>query len=135
MKRTWGGILLTIGIVATIYTTMIGVFLLSIVSGIILGAGIALLSARDFVIEKNEVREEEGVFRLYITVQNNQKRATRLSFVANVFHNGVSVGVVTSNSILLNGLGTGSLMAVLPRPNMEMKKEEITWEIVKWYFK
>ena len=135
MKRVWGGILLFIGIIAGIYTLILGVFILSCIAGAIIGAGVALLAARDFAIVKSELREEEGVFRLYVTVKNNQKRATALWFVANVYHNGVSIGVVNSNSIILNELGTGELVAVLPRPSKNTMKEEITWQIVKWNFK
>lgn len=135
MKRVWGGILLFIGIIAGIYTLILGVFILSCIAGAIIGAGVALLATRDFAIVKSELREEEGVFRLYVTVKNNQKRATALWFVANVYHNGVSIGVVNSNSIILNELGTGELVAVLPRPSKNTMKEEITWQIVKWNFK
>ena len=135
MKRTWGVVLVVIGVIAAIYTLMIGVFILELVAGAILGAGIALLGARDFAIVKSELREEEGVFRLYVTVKNNQKRSTALWFVANVYHNGVSIGVVNSNSIILNELGTGELVAVLPRPTKDTRKEEITWQIVRWNFK
>ena len=135
MKRVWGGILVFIGVIAVIYTLFLGVFILSVVAGAILGAGIALLGARDFAIMKSELREEEGVFRLYVTVKNNQKRSTALWFVANVYHNGVSIGVVNSNSIVLNELGTGELVAVLPRPTKDTRKEEITWQIVRWNFK
>ena len=135
MKRVWGGILVFIGVIAVIYTLFLGVFILSVVAGAILGAGIALLGARDFAIMKSELREEEGVFRLYVTVKNNQKRSTALWFVANVYHNGVSIGVVNSNSIVLNELGTGELVAVLPRPTKDTRKEEITWQIVRWTFK
>ena len=135
MKRKWGVILVVIGVIAAIYTLMIGVFILELVAGAILGAGIALLGARDFAIVKSELREEEGVFRLYVTVKNNQKRSTALWFVANVYHNGVSIGVVNSNSIILNEQGTGELVAVLPRPTKDTRKEEITWQIVRWNFK
>ena len=135
MKRVWGGILLFIGIIAGIYTLILGVFILSCVAGAIIGAGVALLAARDFVIVKSELKEEDGVFRLYVTVKNNQKRATALWFVANVYQNGASIGVVNSNSIILNGLGTGVLVAVLPRPSKETRKEEIGWQIVRWNFK
>ena len=135
MKRVWGGILVFIGVIAVVYTMILGVFILSVVAGAILGAGIALLGARDFAIVKSELREEEGVFRLYVTVKNNQKRSTALWFVANVYHNGVSIGVVNSNSIILNELGTGELVAVLPRPTKDTRKEEITWQIVRWNFK
>ena len=124
-----------IGVIAVIYTLILGVFILSVVTGAILGAGIALLGARDFAIVKSELREEEGVFRLYVTVKNNQKRSTALWFVANVYHNGVSIGVVNSNSIILNELGMGELVAVLPRPSKDTRKEEITWQIAKWNFK
>ena len=135
MKRVWGGILLFIGIIAGIYTLILGVFILSCVAGAIIGAGVALLAARDFVIVKSELKEEDGTLRLYVTVKNNQKRATALWFVANVYHNGASIGVVNSNSIILNELGTGMLVAVLPRPSKETRKEEISWQIVKWNFK
>ena len=135
MKRVWGGILLFIGIIAGIYTLILGVFILSCVAGAIIGAGVALLAARDFVIVKSELKEEEGVFRLYVTVKNNQKRATALWFVANVYHNGASIGVVNSTSIILNELGTGVLVAVLPRPSKDARKEEIGWQIVRWNFK
>ena len=135
MKRVWGGILLFIGIIAGIYTLILGVFILSCVAGAIIGAGVALLAARDFVIVKSELKEEDGVFRLYVTVKNNQKRATALWFVANVYRNGASIGVVNSNNIILNELGTGELVAVLPRPSMDTRKEEITWQIVRWNFK
>lgn len=135
MKRAWGGILLFIGIIAGIYTLILGVFILSCIAGAIIGAGVALLAARDFAIVKSELREEDGVFRLYVTVKNNQKRSTALWFVANVYHNGVSIGVVNSNSIILNELGTGELVAVLPRPSKDTRKEEITWQIVRWNFK
>ena len=135
MKRTWGVVLVVIGVIAAIYTLLVGVFILELVAGAILGAGIALLGARDFAIVKSELREEEGVFRLYVTVKNNQKRSTALWFVANVYHNGVSIGVVNSNSIILNELGTGTMVAVLPRPSKETRKEEFTWQIVKWNFK
>ena len=135
MKRTWGVVLVVIGVIAAIYTLMMGVFILELVAGAILGAGVALLAARDFAIVKSELREEEGVFRLYVTVKNNQKRSTALWFVANVYHNGVSIGVVNSNSIILNELGTGELVAVLPRPSKDTRKEEITWQIVRWNFK
>lgn len=135
MKRVWGGILLFIGIVATVYTLFLGVFILSCAAGVPLGAGIALLAARDFAVVKSELKEEDGVFRLCVTVKNNQKRATALWFIANIFYNGVSIGVVNSNSIILNGSGAGELMAILPRPSKETKKEEITWQIVKWNYK
>ena len=135
MKRTWGVVLVVIGVIAAIYTLLVGVFILELVAGAILGAGIALLGARDFAIVKSELREEEGVFRLHVTVKNNQKRSTALWFVANVYHNGVSIGVVNSNSIILNELGTGELVAVLPRPSKDTRKEEITWQIVRWNFK
>ena len=135
MKRTWGVILVVTGVIAVIYTLLVGVFVLELAAGAILGMGIALLGARDFAIVKSELREEDGVFRLYVTVKNNQKRSTALCFVANVYHNGVSIGVVNSNSIILNGLGTGELVAVLPRPSKDTKKEEITWQIVRWNFK
>ena len=135
MKRVLGGILLFIGIIAGIYTLILGVFILSCVAGAIIGAGVALLAARDFALVKSELREEDGVFRLYVTVKNNQKRATALWFVANIYHNGVSIGVVNSNSIILNELGTGTMVAVLPRPSKETRKEEITWQIAKWNFK
>ena len=135
MKRVWGGILVFIGVIAVIYTLILGVFILSVIAGAILGAGIALLGARDFIIVKSELREEDGVFRLYVTVKNNQKRATALWFVTNVYHNGMSIGVVNSNSIILNELGTGELVAVLPRPSKNTMKEEITWQIVRWNFK
>ena len=135
MKRTWGVVLVVIGVIAAIYTLMVGVFILELVAGAILGAGIALLGARDFAIVKSELREEEGVFRLDVTVKNNQKRSTALWFVANVYRNGASIGVVNSNNIILNELGTGMLVAVLPRPSKETRKEEIGWQIVKWNFK
>ena len=135
MKRTWGVVLVVIGAIAAVYTFFVGVFVLELVAGAILGAGVALLWARDFAIVKSELREEEGVFRLHVTVKNNQKRATALWFVANVYHNGVSIGVVNSNSIILNELGTGELVAVLPRPSKDTRKEEITWQIVRWNFK
>ena len=50
MKRTWGVVLVVIGVIAAIYTLLVGVFILELVAGAILGAGIALLGARDFAI-------------------------------------------------------------------------------------
>ena len=135
MKKVGGVILVFLGILAVIYTTILGNLLLSCVAGLILGPGIALLMMRDISVVRSEVREEDGVLRLCVTVKNNQKRATAVWFVANVFHHGMSIGVVNSNNILLTELGTGELTAVLPRPSAETKKEEITWQIVKWNFK
>lgn len=135
MKRVWGGILLALGIVAIIYTFYLGIFLLSFVAGCIFWAGFYLLQARDIAVITSELKEESGVLRLYVSIKNNQKRATAVWFVVNVYCRGASIGSANSNSIMLDGLGTGELVAVLPRPSPETKKEEITWQIAKWYFK
>ena len=134
MKRVIGGILLFFGIIAGIYTLYLGVFALSCVAGVMIGVGVVLLGSRDITVVKSEVKEEDGVFRLHVTVKNNQKRATGVAFVANIYYRGASIGVVNSNSLLLDELGTGELVAVLPRPSKETRKEEITWSIVKWNY-
>ena len=135
MKKVFGWILTVLGVIAIIYTAGIGNLILSAVAGLILGAGLAMILKREIEVVKSEVKEEEGVLRLYVTVRNKQGRATALWFVANVFHHGASIGVVTSNNIMLNGHGTGVLSAVLPRPSADTAKEEITWQIVRWNYK
>ena len=135
MKRVWGGILLAIGILAIVYTFYLGIFILSFVAGCIFWLGFYLLQARDIAVITSELKEESGVLRLYVSIKNNQKRATVVWFVVNVYCRGASIGSVNSNSIMLDGLGTGELVAVLPRPSKDTRKEEITWQIVRWNFK
>ena len=135
MKKVFGVIISILGVFAVIYTAELGNLLLSVVAGLILGAGLLLILKRDIELVKSELREEEGVFRLYVTVKNKQKRETVVWFVATVYHNGVSIGVVNSNSIILNEVGTGELVAVLPRPSKDTRKQDITWQIIRWNFK
>ena len=101
----------------------------------ITGIGVTLATTRDFAIIKSSLQQENGVFRLHVTVKNNQKRATVIWFVANIYYSGASVGLVNSSSLMLDSFGTGELVAMLQLPIQDAKAENISWKIVKWNFK
>ena len=135
MKRKIGIALIVVFGILTIYLWIIGIVWIACFFAAITGAGFTLAAMRDFTIISSELKEENGVSRLHVTVKNNQKRPTVIWFVANIYYNGASVGLVNSSSLMLDSFGTGELVATLQLPIQNAKAENISWKIVKWNFK
>ena len=136
MKRKIGIAFIVVFGSITIYLWIIGVNWIAVFFAAITGAGFALAAARDFTVIKSELTQESnGTFHLRVTVKNNQKRATMIWFVASIYYNGASVGLVNSSSLMLDSFGTGELVGVLQLPMQDARIENISWKIVKWNFK
>ena len=135
MKRALGITVAVIFGALMIYVNIIGVYWIGAIFGFFMGAGIVLAAQREIVVQQAELQEENGVFRLHVTVRNKQKRPTAIWFVANVYYRGTSVGVANSGNIVLDGLGTGELVAVLSLPVADARIDEVGWKIIKWNYR
>ena len=135
MKKAMGIVLAVIGIVGIAYFSILGMVYFSIIFGLIMGVGLWLVRMRDFAILQSELKEENGMFRLHVTVKNKQKRATLIWFVANIYYRGASVGLANSTNLVLDSYGTGELVALVQLPMADARLEDISWKIVRWNFK
>ena len=135
MKKALGIVLAIIGIVGIAYFSILGMVYFSIIFGLIMGVGLWLVQMRDFAILQSELKEENGTFRLHVTVKNKQKRATLIWFVANIYYRGASVGLANSTNLVLDSYGTGELVALVQLPMADARLEDISWKIVRWNFK
>ena len=88
MKRTVGIIMIVLFGLPMVYFNIIGVYWVGAIFGFFVGAGIVLSAQREFAIISSELKEENGTFRLHVTVKNKQKRATLIWFVANIHYRG-----------------------------------------------
>lgn len=135
MKRTIGIIMIVLFGLPMVYFNIIGVYWVGVIFGFFVGAGIVLAAQREFTIISSELKEENGMFRLHVTVKNKQKRATLIWFVANIYYRGASVGLANSTNLVLDSYGTGELVALVQLPIEDARLEDISWKIVRWNFK
>ena len=135
MKRALGITVAVIFGALMIYVNIIGVYWVGAILGFFVGVGIVLAAQREFAIISSELKEENGTFRLHVTVKNKQKRATLIWFVANIYYRGASVGLANSTNLVLDSYGTGELVALVQLPMADARLEDISWKIVKWNFK
>ena len=134
MKRALGITVAVIFGALMIYVDIIGIYWVGAIFGFFMGAGIVLAAQREIVVQQAELKEENGTFRLHVTVKNKQKRATLIWFVANVYYRGASVGLANSTNLVLDSYGTGELVALVQLPMADARLEDISWKIVKWNF-